>query len=365
MYNYDEVYEKITRNTKSVNLPADESIKIVNKVYKDLEIGLLKPRNITKKTHKLICNSLARQNKQKDTINIDHYRVNSFIDNIKSKLVISDNELRDLEEKLLALEIINDVTLNRAFKRYLKETGNNSLKMIKNQSFRDLDQAIIEVDNIEIAKKYGIYDERLMFYSFIDHDKGLLFELLTEGDNENFILTKNQMENEVIKYIDKEDIEIGDYKDIRKLEMLDKFRDSTNPDIITVMFIDSGKSENLKVKLESVIGSKLIGTLIEKPQLISNVLYGDEVVVTYCYDYTDNIHLYVNGTTNNSVRLLKDISKKLQNPSKEIVSSTLSQYKNSEEFDFIVDTFHSTIFDYYRDLNEFYKEINKEELKCI
>ncbi|MDO5849468.1 MAG: hypothetical protein Q4P18_08025 [Methanobrevibacter sp.] len=365
MYDYDEVYEKIIKNTESVNLSAEESIKIIDKIYNDLEIGILKPRNINKRCLKLICNSLSRQTNQKEELNIEQYKINSFIENVLPKLKITDEEIKGLEKKLLSLDEINSQTLDFALKKYLDEIGNDSLKMIRNQDFRKFDQAIVTLEDPDFAQKYGIYDREILLYSFIDHEEGILFELLSDENHENPILTKRDLDDEIIKHIDRECLEDDEYAEIRNLRFLDKFRDQNNPDIVTVKFIKSGKSEHLKVRLESIVGSKIIGTLVENAEKIDGLSVGIEVVVSYCYDFTDEIHVYSNCDLGQLAWKIREISTDFNNPSKDVIVEKLSVYKDNLEFDFIVDTFHSIIFDHFRDLNEFYNEIDKEVIECI
>lgn len=351
MYNYDEIYEKIIKTTDSVNLSSEESLKIVDKIYKDLEIGLLKPRNITKKANMLICNSFASQNKQKENLTIEHHKVNAFLEKIKTKIIISKKDLNALKERLMDLNEISEQKLTEELKKFLKETNNNSLKMIKNYSFRDLNQAIISLDN-----------SKIQLHCFIDHEKGILFELLTEKGIKNHILTRKDVENEIIHSINKNEFETSKYDEIRSIEIIDKFRDVDNPDIITVKFIDSGRFEYLKVKLECVIGCKLIGNLIEEPRKVSKFSKGDEVLINYCYDYFDNIHVYVKKRSDMLTSILKELSNDFKNASKEVILEKLYYYKYIPDFEIIIDTFHIIIFDYFRDLSEFYKEINKR--KC-
>ena len=66
MYNYEDIYDKIIKKTQTVNLSDEESLKIIDKIYNDLNIGILKPRNINKKCSELICNSILRQNNGKE-----------------------------------------------------------------------------------------------------------------------------------------------------------------------------------------------------------------------------------------------------------------------------------------------------------
>lgn len=359
MYDYGEVYEKIIENTKSVNLSTVESMKIVNKVYNDLNIGLLKPRNITKRSNKLICNSFTRQNKQKEDLTINHHKVNAFIENVKPKLTLSEYEFKQLKERLIDLDEISEESCYKLLEEFLAEIHNDSFKMLKNYSFRILNQSIIAIDNLQLANKYNLFDERILLYGFIDHDKGLQFELLTPEGRKNPILSRKELENEVIQFIHCEKIENNKYSEIRNFELIDEFRDVNNPDIITVKFIENGKFEYLKVKLEMIIGCKFIGVLVDNPEKISNFKKGDEVVVSYCYDYTDNVHVYVKNRDNELASVIKKLSKNFENTSKEDILENLSIYKKSPDFEMIIDTFHNIIFDYFRDLAEFYRELKK------
>lgn len=365
MYDYDEIYDQIIKKTETVNLPAEESIKIVNKIYNDLQIGLLKPRNITKRCYKLISNSISRQNGESDSVSIEKYQVETFIKNIQPRVNLGEEDVKDLKRRLLKLDEINSDSLNQVLMEYLEENNKDSLRMIKNQDFRKFDQAIVTIENPKLANRFGIYDENILLYSFIDHDEGIMFEILSEENNENHILTKAELENEIIRHLDKEEIDESKYGELRKLKIIDRFRNHDNPDIILVKFIRDGISEYLNIKLEYIIGSKLIGYLIDEPQYIKELNIGDEVVVSYCYDYTDHVHVYVNGDTEHLLKMIKEISVAFKNPSREIIKGILYSYRNEKEFDEIVDTFHSIIFDYFRDLDELYMEIDKEVGECI
>ena len=133
MYDYDEIYDKIIKKTKTVNLDDEESLKIVDKIYNDLKIGILKPRNINKKCSKLIYNSISRQNTEKDKINLKKYQINAFVNNVKPKLNILEEELEELKRELANIEEINLKNLKKGLKQYLAKINNHSLKMIKNQ----------------------------------------------------------------------------------------------------------------------------------------------------------------------------------------------------------------------------------------
>lgn len=365
MYDYDEIYDQIIKKTETVNLPAEESIKIVNKIYNDLQIGLLKPRNITKRCHRLISNSISRQNGETDSIAIEKYQVETFIKGIRERVSLNEDGVKELEERLLGLDEINSDSLNGALVDYLEENNNDSLRMIRNQDFRKFDQAIVTIENPKLANRFGIYDENILLYSFIDHDEGILFEILSDENNENHILTKAELENEIIRYIDKEEIDESDYREIRELKLIDRFRNPDNPDIIRVKFIRDGISEHLNVRLERMIGSRLIGHLIDEPQYIRGMNPGDEVVVSYCYDYTDHVHVYVNGDTRRLLKMIREISAAFENPSRESIADILYSYREEREFDEIVDTFHSIIFDHFRDLDELYREIDRVVEECI
>lgn len=353
MYEYGEVYDKVIRNTRAVNLPDKESIKIVDKIYNDLEIGILKPRNINKKCNKLICNSLARQNDE-DDCSMDKYQVNAFIDNIRPKLKISDSELNDLRNSLLNLEDKSTDAMTTTLKDYLFKTNNKSLKMIKNQDFRTFNQAFITLEHPKCTEKYGVSEDYVLLYSYIDHDYGILFKLLTD---ESHLLTKSEVDEEIIKEIERENPKASEYDDIRNLKIIDEFRDLDNPDIITVLFIKEDETEYLKVKLESMIESKLLGVILEDSEKIKGLKKGTEVLVSYCFDYTDNIHVYVDADAVKVAGTVKEVSNLLKNPTKEGIVETLSKYKYINGFDIIVDTFHSVIFNYFKDINEFYSAI--------
>lgn len=357
MYDYDEIYDKIIKKTKTVNLADEESLKIVDKIYNDLKIGILKPRNINKKCSKLIYNSISRQNTEKDKINLKKYQINTFVNNVKPKLNILEEELEELKRELENIEEINLKNLKKGLKQYLAKINNHSLKMIKNQDFRVLNNSIITVENPKFAKRLGIFDEFVLLYGFIDHNKGLQFELLMEEEKENIILTKKDVDEEIITSIDKEDFDDEQYRDIRKLALLDDFRDSDNPDIIKVLFIKNHNKEYLNVKLERMIGSIFIGYLIDEPKNIKNLTVGSEVIVSYSFDYTDKVHVYVNYNNENLPETVRNIECLFSNPSKEIIISTLVDYKYNEDFDLLVDIFHNIIFEYFKDINEFYEGI--------
>lgn len=365
VYDYDELYEKIIKSTQTVNLPARESVKIVDKIYNDLEIGILKPRNINKRCHRLICNSLSRQKGTDSGQDIKKCQAKAFIERIRPKVNLTDLELEELELRLMELEKINTETLKEAFREYLSEIGNHSLSMIKNQDFRVFDQAIISIENPKLANRFDIYDQSVLLYSFISHEDGILFELLTGEYGENPILTKRELDNEIISYIDREDLDESKYGKIRQLKIIDEFRDPDNPDIVTVKFIKDGKSERLRVLMESIVESRIIGYLVDEPKVIEDIAPGREVVISYCYDVTDEIHLYVKGDTSKISKTIKDICRLLKNPSRKRILDIFSRYRDCNDFDFLADTFHSIIFDYFRDMNEFYKELDKEAIQCI
>lgn len=357
MYDYEEIYDRIIKKTKTVNLPDEESLKIIDKIYRDLEIGILKPRNINKKCSKLIYSSISRLNAEKETINLKKYQIKVFVNNIRPKLNISDEEIEELKVELENIEEINLENLNNGLKQYLDKTNNQSLKMIKNQDFRILNNSIITVENPKFAKKLGISDDIVLLYGFIDHDKGMLFELLMGDGEENIILTKKDIDEEIINSIDKESFDDGQYNDIRSIVLLDDFRDSDNPDIIKVLFIKNHKREYLNVKLERKIGSKFLGYLIDEPEYIKKLGLGSEVIVSYSFDYTDKVHVYVDYDDENLPKTVRHIENLFDNPSKEIIIDTLADYKYDNDFDLLVDIFHDIIFEYFKDINEFYDGI--------
>ena len=137
-----------------------------------------------------------------------------------------------------------------------------------------------------------------------------------EEEKENIILTKKDVDEEIITSIDKEDFDDGQYRDIRKLALLDDFRDSDNPDIIKVLFIKNHNKEYLNVKLERMIGSIFIGYLIDEPKNIKNLTVGSEVIVSYSFDYTDKVHVYVNYNDENLPETVRNIECLFSNPSK-------------------------------------------------
>lgn len=365
MYGYDEIYDKIIKKTKTVNLPDEESIKIIDKIYNDLKIGILKPRNINQKCSKLIYNSLSRQNNGKEILNLEKYQIKAFINNMKPKLNISDEEIEELRKELESIEEINVENMNKGLKNYLSKINNHSLKMIKNQDFRLLNNSIITIENPKFSNKFGIIDDNVLLYGFIDHEDGILFELLMGEGKENIILTKKDIDEEIIDSIDKEDFCQDKYSDIRDLTFLDDFRDTYNPDIVKVLFIKNHKSEYLNVKLERRIGSKFLGYLIDEPKNIKKLKSGSEVIVSYCFDYTDNVHVYVNYDNENLPKIIRDIEHQLDNPSKEIIIDILSSYKYENDFDIVVDTFHNIIFDQFKDINEFYSAVFGGVVLCI
>lgn len=354
MYNYEDIYDKIIKKTQTVNLSDEESLKIIDKIYNDLNIGILKPRNINKKCSELICNSILRQNNGKENINLEKYQIKAFINKLKPKLDISDEEIEELKEELENIDEISTENLNKCLKQYLAKINNHSLMMIKNQDFRVLNNSVISVENPKFAKKLGIFDDCVLLYGFIDHNKGLLFELLMGENEENLILTKKDIGEEVITSIDKEDFDDEKYSDIRNLVLLDDFRDSDNPDIIKALFIKNHKREYLRVKLERKIGSNFIGYLIDEPKDIEKLTPGSEVIVSYAFDYTDNVHVYINYDDENLPKTVRHIEYILDNPSKEIIIATLANYKYDNDFDLLVDIFHNIIFEYFKDINEFY-----------
>lgn len=427
MYNYDELYEKVMDYTNSLNLEHNQSVEIINKIAKDVDLGLLKQRNIEKKVESLAYNRaftgnesinsyydilqiLAIENQwdyvKGELLNttkpydecffslipeatIQHRlkikQIQVFIDHIKPKLQISDSELAEFKLRLLRYARNNEITtnvLNNMLEMYLEETQNDSFKMVRNQDFRKLDKKFVAIKNPDLALKFHEDDstdvDSLICYSYIDHEKGISFLVLTtafEGEmyeridfSKDYIIAKKDVEDEVIEFIDSCDDYLNyidsaidnseKYAEIRNYALIDEARDKDNPDLVKVEFISPDSCEHLLVSCENIIGSKIIGETVENSTKIKKLKKGMQVVVSYSYDFKDRLRLYVyiDDDFDKLSGVIEEINKEYEKcPTKGKLIEQLSKYKSCYDFDEVIDAFHSLIFDYFRDLNEFYR----------
>lgn len=428
MYEYDKVYEKVMDYSNSLRLTNKQSMEILNKIEKDLELGLIKERSIESKIEDLAYNTLYRENQSLDSYydvlemlaienqwdyiksellnatesydetffrlipqatrsnKLKAEQINIFLEDRISDFEFSVEEFKELKNRLLRHANSNRITteiLDNLFEMYLAEIGNKSLEMVRNQDFRNLDKKFVAIKNPEMAMKFHEDDDldvdSLICYSYIDHFNGISFLVLTtafEGElnrredfSKDYVIPKRDVEDDLMEFIDSYDeymtyieLTVGDdhqYDEIRNFRLIDDARDQYNPDLIEVEFISPDGYQTIQLRCENIICSKIIGEAIEDLSCLK-VKKGMNLVVSYCYDLKDKLRLYLyyEECFENLSRIVEAINRKYEShPTKNRLVELLLKYREHDDFDEIVDTFHPVIFDYFRDLEEFYKAL--------
>ena len=163
-------------------------------------------------------------------------------------------------------------------------------------NFREIDKEIIKVEDKSILDKLNL-DLEIPFYGiiYIDHKNGISLRIL--GDDYNSLLT----EIYVLRYEDIRNLDVmflEDYHDkelvlkminsyyldsdinkVRDIELLDKYRLKSNPDILLVSIDKDNDIEEIWSLVTGYSNDGIVCGLLKDSKLYDNLLRGSTVVV--------------------------------------------------------------------------------------
>ena len=163
-------------------------------------------------------------------------------------------------------------------------------------NFREIDKEIIKIEDKSILDKLNL-DLNIPFYGiiYIDHKNGISLRIL--GDDHKSLLT----EIYVLRYEDIRNLDVmflEDYHDkelvlkminsyyldsdinkVRDIELLDKYRLKSNPDILLVSIDKDNDTEEIWSLVMGYSNDGIVCGLLKDSKLYDNLLRGSTVVV--------------------------------------------------------------------------------------